>query len=104
MLLYHATDLKNMGSIDENGLKARGGFVFLAEDADLAAAFLLLRGVKNVIAIAVDLPNEDLEESFDHNEEMFKRITKLDSCRCYTCPHDIGSECIDWPQSKVYQF
>ena len=104
MLLYHATDLKNIGSIDLDGIQTRGGFVFLAEHADLAAAFLALRGVTQVIAIAVDVPEEDMEESFDHNEGWFRRITKLESCRCYTCRHNIDPECIDWPQSRVYQF
>lgn len=102
MLLYHATELSNLPSIKEEGLKTNLEGVFFAEHADLAATFLFLRGVNNIVVLAVEFGENDVEESFDHSEEWFKRTLKKDSCKCYTYSHDVSPENIIWDKCRVY--
>lgn len=102
MLLYHATDMDNLSSIEEQGLKTNLGGVFFAEHADLAATFLFLRGVNNIVVLAVELDEAEVQESFDHNETWFKRTLKKDSCKCYTYSHDVNPEKIIWDKCRIY--
>ena len=102
MLLYHATNMDNLSSIEEQGIKTNLGGVFFAEHADLAATFLFLRGVDNIVVLAVEFDEEHVEESFDHSEEWFKRTLKKDSCKCYTYLHNVSPEDIIWDKCRIY--
>lgn len=105
MLLYHATPKENFSSIMQNGLQANKlGFVFLAEHKDMAATFLYLRGVTDLVVFTVDVDESEVEESFDHNEEWFKRVTNYDSCRCYVFKGNIHKDRIDWSCYTTYNF
>lgn len=102
MLLYHATNMDNLSSIIEQGLKTNSGGVFFAEHADLAATFLFLRGVNNIVVLAVELDEADVEESFDHNEMWFKRTLNKESCKCYIYNHNVSTEDISWDKCLTY--
>lgn len=102
MLLYHATELSNLPSIKEEGLITNLEGVFFAEHADLAAMFLSLRGIRNIVVLAVELDESDVQESFDHSEEWFKCILKKDSCKCYIYNRNVHPEDISWDKCLTY--
>lgn len=102
MLLYHATELSNLPAIKEQGIKTNLGGVFFAEHADLAATFLFLRGIDNIVVLAVELDESDVQESFDHSEEWFKRTLKKDSCKCYIYSHNVSPTDISWDKCCTY--
>lgn len=102
MLLYHATSLSNLPAIKEQGLKPNLGGVFFAEHADLAATFLFLRGVDNIVVLTVELDPNEVQESFDHSEEWFKRTLKKDSCKCYVYENSISPVDISWDKCLTY--
>lgn len=89
MILYHATAERNLANILEQGIKVKYDGVYLADSAKLAASFIFLRGETRVIVFEIKVPDDSVQESFDHNEQWFKTQLKLDSCRCFTYPHDI---------------
>lgn len=96
MIFYHATDYKNMNNIFVNGIK-RGpeGFIYLCKNPDEAARFIVIRGVRKIVSIAVDIDGRKVKESHDHNEAFFK-------CKAYTYNNDISAsqivleECIKY--------
>ncbi|MCD7866811.1 MAG: hypothetical protein LUG62_01120 [Clostridiales bacterium] len=73
MKFYHATKPETAVKIASDGvIKARFGEVFLCGDKYDACKFLLIRGVKEIMVIGVDLPQDAVKESFDHSESFFQ--------------------------------
>lgn len=84
---YHATDFANLESIFLDGILAKNpeGLVYLAETAEDAAKFVLLRGYTHILAVKVEIPDEleaNISESFDHSQKFFK-------CRAFAYSGDI---------------
>ena len=94
MKMYHATNIENLSSILEKGiLRGFDGIVYLAEKPEYAARFLKVRLVKEILVIEVDVPEEKIEEQFDHNEKFF-------GCKAFGYPEDIPVEMI----GDLYKF
>ena len=84
---YHATDYDNIGSIMNQGILASKpeGLVYLAETAEDAAKFLLVRGHCKIVSVKVEIPEElehNISETFDHSYAFFK-------CRAFAYDGDI---------------
>lgn len=87
---YHATIKENMKKIvkDERIKASWDGVVYLCKDPIDACKFLVIRGLREVSVIEVELPEEKVQESYDHSQAFFK-------CKAYMHDGDIklsGSE------------
>ena len=70
---YHATPYENLQSILTGGIfRGVDGVVYLTEEQDEAARFLLVRGCRDILCIKVLVDDEKVEETFDHNQNLFK--------------------------------
>lgn len=89
---YHATDMRNLGSILSEGLKTGpDGIVYLTDTPQNALKFVMLRMVPEILVVAVkesSLDKELLEESFDHSQEFFK-------CRAWGYMGSIESDILE---------
>ena len=103
MKLYHATPARNLAQIMVNGLTPHQGEIYFADSAKAAAGFILLRGEKKVVVFELDIPDSLVEESFDHNETIMKRILQVDSCRCYTYNESIRPLDIDFDNFQTWE-
>lgn len=103
MKLYHATPVRNLTKIMMDGLKPRQGGIYFADSAKAAAGFILLRGEKQVIVFEFDIPENLVEESFDHNETILKRIFGVDSCRCFTSSESIRASDINFDNFQTWE-
>ena len=74
MKYYHATTEKTMEKIFTDGAirKSWDGCVYLCTTAVDACKFLILRGIKRMIVVEVELDESEVEESHDHNEHFFQ--------------------------------
>lgn len=80
---YHATELKNVQSIMENGLyKNLYGVIYLCDSQKDAYKFMLIHLISKFAVIEVELDDKDVSESRDHNEKLFK-------CKTYIYDKDI---------------
>lgn len=86
MILYHATDYKNLASISSNGLK-RGvdGVVYGCKTPNDCLKFAHVHGVKKALVIKFQVDKENVVETFDHCYEFFK-------CRCYGATVDVPTD------------
>lgn len=93
---YHATPYENLVSILENGIKKSiDGVVYLTENKDEAARFLLIRGYHDILTIEVLIDSENVEETFDHSEKFFK-------CKAFGYKDDIKpDELINFYRCKL---
>ena len=83
MVLYHATDYQNLDSILSEGLRTgHDHLVYFCERPDYAARFVYIRGIQHILVIEVDIPDEQIQESFDHNPNFF-------GCRAFTVARQI---------------
>lgn len=81
---YHATKFENLSSILGRGiLRGYDKVVYLCEKPEEACRFLAIRGISPILVCQVQLEEELVSESFDHNENFFK-------CKAYTYPDDIS--------------
>ena len=81
---YHATPFENIQSIFRKGiLRGCDGVVYLTEKPEEAMRFLMIRGCKKALVIEVELEDDMVEESFDHNKMFF-------DCRAFVYPYDIS--------------
>lgn len=72
MILWHATQKNNVFPIQMEGLRAGfDGFVYFTDSPEHALRFLNHGQTEEIAVIPVDLDPEEVEESFDHNEEYF---------------------------------
>lgn len=86
---YHATPFENLGSILANGiLPGPDGRVYLTDDPQDAAKFVAIRFCRDILVVKVDLEEDLVEESYDHNEAFFK-------CKAYTYKGTIRDYDID---------
>lgn len=70
---YHATALKNLVSILDNGLHVGcDRITYLAETKEEAYRFIVLRCFEDILVIEVELDETKVEETFDHNPNFFK--------------------------------
>lgn len=81
---YHATTPENAESIISDGvLKANAfGEVFVCKKPLDCCKFLLIRGVRNIAVIELELEENEVEESHDHSESFFR-------CKAYIHRGDI---------------
>jgi hypothetical protein len=63
--------------------KSCDGFVYLCKDPIDSCKFLVIRGMKNMSVIEVDINENSVEESNDHSERFFR-------CKAYTHRGDIN--------------
>lgn len=83
---YHATPFENLESIMDQGLlRGCDGVVYLTEKPEEAMRFVAIRGCTEILVVGVEVKEEMVEESFDHNENFFK-------CRAYTYKGDIPAD------------
>ena len=83
---YHATPFENLESIMEKGiLKGCDGVVYLTEKPDEAVRFIALHGFRKILVLGVELEEDLVSESFDHNFLFFK-------CRAFTFPENIPAD------------
>lgn len=83
MKYYHATDVKNIGSIIAEGIKpGYDGVVYLCETPEDSLKFMLVHGYHEAAVFEVELDSSEVEESFDHSQAFFK-------CKAYMYPGTI---------------
>mgnify|MGYP001623730981 CR=1 FL=1 len=83
---YHASSYDNYYSILDKGIKTdRFGEIFLCKKPEEAARFLVVRGIKDIVAFEIELDDSEVKESFDHSETFFK-------CKAYTLNRDIKAD------------
>ena len=69
---YHATPAENLDSILENGLVSESGFIYLTEKFEECIPFIALRGVNEILVVELEVPEENVGESFDHSQKFFQ--------------------------------
>lgn len=71
---YHATPLKNLISILDNGLRTGyDGITYLTENPDEAYRFVAVRcWDDDILVIEAELEESKVEETFDHNPNFWK--------------------------------
>ena len=79
MKFYHATTEEKMEQIFIDGEIRSGwdGCVYLCKKAVDACKFLAIRGFKKMVVVEVELEENEVNESNDHNERFFQ-------CKAYT--------------------
>jgi hypothetical protein len=84
MKYYHAAPKETMIKIVGEGRikKSWDGVVYLCKEAVDSCKFLVMRGMKNMSVIEVELDESEVEESNDHSEAFFK-------CKAYIHSGDI---------------
>lgn len=84
MKYYHAAPKETMLKIVGEGVikKNWGGTVYLCKEAVDACKFLIMRGMKEMSVIEVELKEADISESYDHSQAFFK-------CKAYMHNGDI---------------
>lgn len=83
---YHATPYENLESIMDQGIhKGCEGVVYLTEKPEDAAKFVAIRGCRKILVLGMEISDEFIEESFDHNEVFFK-------CKAYMYRDDIPAD------------
>ena len=87
MKFYHATRLENLQGILTEGLVGKCEGVFLCEKPEDAAKFLLVRNIREMLIIEVNIRknSKKLVESFDHSYAFFK-------CRAFVYTDNIDTE------------
>lgn len=72
-MYYHATPAENLTKIIEAGEIKTGSenLTYLCEKPQEAALFVALRGYKKIYVLGMDLPENEVQESFDHNLNYF---------------------------------
>lgn len=84
MKYYHAAPKETMIKIVGEGVikKSWDGMVYLCKEAVDSCKFLVVRGMKEMSVIEVELDENKVEESYDHSEYFFK-------CKAYMHNGDI---------------
>lgn len=84
MKFYHAAPRETMEKIVGEGRirKSWDGVVYLCKEPIDACKFLVIRGLKTVSVIEVDIDEKNVSESHDHSESFFQ-------CKAYMKNGDI---------------
>lgn len=87
MKFYHATDYSRLDSIMEKGLLNSNieGIVYLTKDPKDAIKFPAVHLVTDILVVEVELDENDVQETFDHNERFFR-------CKAYGYPGNISTD------------
>ena len=78
MKFYHGTDESHLSQILASGVIKPGidGVIYLTKSADDVMKFMMFRPIHTICVLELDLPEEDVIETFDHSFAFFK-------CRSY---------------------
>lgn len=84
MKYYHAAPKATMKKIVGEGRirKTWDGVVYLCKEAVDSCKFLVIRGMREMSVIEVDIDEDEVEESHDHAESFFR-------CKAYMHEGDI---------------
>lgn len=85
MIYYHATPKENVFSIIREGIHASFDGVYLCKAAEDCLMFFLIypdHAGKEIAVIPIDLDDEKIIESYDHNKEFIP-------CDAFIYPEDI---------------
>lgn len=84
MRFYHAAPKETMMKIYAEGVlkKSWDGVVYMCKDPIDACKFLVIRGMRQMSVIELELDEKEVEESHDHSETFFK-------CKAYIKHRDI---------------
>lgn len=84
MKYYHAAPKETMVKIAGEGIikKSWDGMVHLCKEAVDSCKFLIMRGMKEMSVIEIELNENEVTESYDHSEAFFK-------CKAYMHNGDI---------------
>lgn len=84
MRFYHAAPKETMMKIYAEGVlkKSWDGVVYMCKDPIDACKFLVIRGMRQMSVIELELDEKEVEESHDHSETFFK-------CKAYIKHGDI---------------
>lgn len=84
MKYYHAAPRETMVKIAGEGIikKSLDGMVYLCKEAVDSCKFLIMRGMKEMSVIEIELDENEVAESYDHSEVFFK-------CKAYMHNGDI---------------
>lgn len=84
MRFYHAAPKETMMKIYAEGVlkKSWDGVVYMCKDSIDACKFLVIRGMRQMSVIELELDEKEVEESHDHSETFFK-------CKAYIKHGDI---------------
>jgi hypothetical protein len=85
--LYHATPIENLGSILKEGIKPSFGLVYASTDKDTAAKWISFTRMwsKEIVVIAFDKNESEIELGNDHSPMMLKLIGANPEGASYTC-------------------
>lgn len=84
MKYYHAAPKETMMKIVGEGIlrKSWDGFVYLCDRPEDTCKFLAIRGMREMSVIEVNIKENVVKESYDHNEHFFR-------CKAYIHDGDI---------------
>lgn len=84
MKYYHAAPKETMLKIVGQGIikASQDGMVYMCKKAVDSCKFLVIRGMKKICVIEIEVDESKVEESNDHSEGFFK-------CKAYTHNGDI---------------
>ena len=69
---YHATPYENLNSILNQGIhRGCDGVIYLTDAKEDALKFVAIRGYLDILVCGIQLEEEMVQESFDHNESFF---------------------------------
>lgn len=103
MILYHATSYRNLPRIIAGGLQTHFGEIYFADSVKEAAVFVALRYEHKIAVIPMEFEEQEVRESFDHNENLLKKLFKLNSVKCYTYEHNIPATRIDLDKVQIIE-
>lgn len=74
MKYYHAAPKETMIKIVGEGVikESWDGMVYLCKEAVDACKFLIMRGMREMSVIEIELEENEVSESYDHNEAFFR--------------------------------
>lgn len=73
MKFYHATDYNNLSKIVHKGLiPGVDGIIYLTDSFENALKFVMFRGYERILVCEIDLDEDQVEETFDHNYAFFQ--------------------------------
>ena len=92
MRFYHAAPKETMMKIYAEGVlkKSWDGVVYMCKDPIDACKFLVIRGMRQMSVIELELDEKEVEESHDNSETFFK-------CKAY-----INTETLFSPETREY--
>lgn len=78
MRFYHAAPKETMMKIYAEGVlkKSWDGVVYMCKDPIDACKFLVIRGMRQMSVIELELDEKEVEESHDHSETLFSPETR----------------------------